>query len=173
MKARKLPLRPGNLLSVFEGLEGGFAIFTGVVAGLSFTTSNRHLLIMTGIISILVSGFNSSAVKYSSEHYADELDGHEKHKVFQNYLLPAIIEFAVYVGVCLVVLLPLLFIDSLFFAVLGCIILTLFVMTIAGYYRGRLLRTHPMRDAKELFLIGFGIIAVGIVTGWFASYLLR
>ena len=72
-----IPLGAEKFLAVFEGLEGGFAIGAGVLAGLSFAGLDRKILLMTAVVSIIVNGFNSSAVKYSSEHYIDELDGHE------------------------------------------------------------------------------------------------
>lgn len=165
MKQRRVPFGTANLLSVFEGLEGGFAVFTGIIAGLSFTTADRRILIATGIISILVSGFNSSAVRYATEHYLDELDGHEKRRVLAVYLLPAAVEFMVYVLVCLITLLPLLLIESLPLALSFTIALTEAALFGAGYYRGCLLRTKPLRDGTELALIGASIIAVGALAG--------
>lgn len=172
MKRRRVPLGNANLLSVFEGLEGGFAIFTGIIAGLSLTTTDRRILMVTGIISILVSGFNSSAVRYASEHYLDELDGHEKRRKFVNYVLPALVEFLVYISVSLIILLPLLFMPSLTLAVLTCVALTLLVLFVAGYYRGWLLRTKPLRDATEMAMIGGGIILVGGLSGLLISRLI-
>lgn len=86
----KLPLGADRFLSFLEGVEGGFAISTGVIAGLSFASiTNKRILLITAAISILVNGFNASAVKYSSEHYEDELDGREKHSPWQAYVVPA------------------------------------------------------------------------------------
>ena len=73
----RLPFGAHNFLSVLEGIEGGFAISTGIIAGLSFGALDRRLLLLTAAVSILVNGFNNSAIKYSSEHYQDELDGRE------------------------------------------------------------------------------------------------
>lgn len=166
---RHIPAGSDNFLSVLEGLEGGFAIFTGIVAGLSFQMQNHQLLIATGLIGILVSAFNSSTVRYSTQHYIDELDGIEKRDKFRNYTLPALVEFVVYFAVSLIVLMPLAFIQSTTIAVVLCALLTVVILFGAGYYRGWLLKTHPIRDAFELSLLGLSIIAVGAVSGYLLS----
>lgn len=112
-KSVKLPFGAQRFLAILEGVEGGFAIGAGLVAGLSFTTVNRKVLLTTAIISLLVSGFNSAAVKYSSEHYADELDGREKHNHIKHYLVPAAYEFGAYALISFLTLLPLLFFTNI------------------------------------------------------------
>ena len=76
LRHRTHPLGP--LLSFIDGLEGGFAIFAGIVAGLSFTNIDRRTLIVTALIGITVNAVNAATIRYSTEHYYDELDGHEK-----------------------------------------------------------------------------------------------
>ena len=168
-KRRFIPTGPDNFLSVLEGIEGGFAIFTGIIAGLSFQVKNHDLLLLTGLITILVSAFNSSEVRYSSQHYLDELDGIEKRNKFKYYTLPALTEFGVYLLVSIVVLLPLAFTESTFWAIIACSLLTLTVLFAAGFYRGWLLKTHPMRDAFELAGFGLAIILVGAISGFVLS----
>jgi len=163
---KHIPSGPDNFLSVLEGIEGGFAIFTGIVAGLSFQISDRRLLIITGLIGIIASAFNSSAVRYSTQHYLDELDGHEKRNKTKYYLLPAIVEFIAYVLVAGVAILPLLLIDSLPLAVITCSAITVGVLFVAGYYKGWLLRMNPLRDALELSLLGAMIILLGAGAGY-------
>lgn len=168
-KNRHIPSGPDNFLSVLEGMQGGFAVFTGIIAGLSFQVKSHDLLLVTGLITILVSAFNSSVVRYSTQHYLDELDGHEKRNKFQYYTLPAMTEFAIYVLVSALVLLPLVLIDAIAPAILLCAVLTLVILFAAGYYRGWLLRTSPVRDGLELSLLGAAIIAVGATAGYLLS----
>src|SRR5690349_14119942 len=78
----KLPLGTQRFLAAFEGIEGGFAVGASIVLALAMGGLERHLLLTTAIVSIVVSGFNSASVKYSSEHYLDELDGREKQSPF-------------------------------------------------------------------------------------------
>jgi VIT1/CCC1 family predicted Fe2+/Mn2+ transporter len=164
-----IPSGPDNFLSVLEGLEGGFAIFTGIVAGLSFHTMDRRLLLVTGGISMLINGFNSAAVRYSSQHYMDELDGREKRNKIKNYFLPAAVEFLVYTIVSLAILLPLALLPSILYGVLFCSVLTVAVLFAAGWYRGWLLRTHPLKDGFEVAMLGAAIIAVGAIAGYLIS----
>jgi hypothetical protein len=168
---RKPPLGADNFLSVLEGVEGGFAIFTGIIVGLSFESVSRDLLLLTAGIGIIVNAFNSSAVRYASEHYIDELDGHETHDPYKNYFVPAFIEFCVYAFVSLIAILPLLFVQPLELAIVACIVLTLSILFGAGYYRGNLLHTHRIRDGLEVALLGALIVLVGGVSGWMLSYL--
>lgn len=166
MTNRQLPFGSSTFLSLFEGLEGGFAIFSGILIGMIFTVSSRDILIATGLVGIVVSGFNSSAIKYTSEHYYDELDGREKRNAFKNYFAPALFEFLVYVSVCLLLLLPLLFMPSTKQGVIVCAILTVLVLFLAGYYRGWVLRSKPLRDGYELAASGLAIMAVGAIAGF-------
>lgn len=163
----KLPLGKQRFLSMLEGIEGGFAISTGVIAGLAFShiTDRRVLLIIAGI-TILTSGFNTAAVKYSSEHYEDELDGRETRSPWRAYLIPSALEFIIYFAVCLLTLLPLIVFTDLFYAVAWCVILTVGVLFAAGMWRGYLLHTKPLRDGFELSLLGALIIAIGAGAGY-------
>lgn len=158
-------------MSVLEGIEGGFAIFSGILAGLSFETSNRRLLLITAAIGIIVNGFNSSAIRYSSQHFTDELDGHEKRRMIHYYLVPAAVEFLVYLGVCFVILLPLMLIGSLSRAVIASSLLTVLVLFAAGYYKGSLLKARPWRDGLELAVLGGLIITVGALAGYWLTRL--
>lgn len=160
-----LPFGTQRFLAAFEGFEGGFAIGTSIVAGLSFAGMDRHILITTAIVSIIVNGFNSSAVKYSSEHYIDELDGREKKSAFKAYFIPAAIEFISYFAISFVSILPLLFLQNLHLAVALSVLMTLCILFTAGWWRGFLLRMHPLRDAIETCLLGGSIILVGIIAG--------
>ncbi len=163
----RLPFGAQKLLSILEGIEGGFAISAGVVAGLSFASiTDRRILLITAAVSILVNGFNASAVKYSSEHYEDELDGREKTDPWRSYFMPAAIEFMIYFAVCLLTLLPLFFFNNTLLAVSWCTILTSIVLFSAGWWRGFLLKMKPARDGLELMLLGLLIIVIGGTAGY-------
>jgi len=168
-RVRHVPLGTDNFLSVLEGLEGGFAILTGVLVGLSFSTLDREILLIAAIVTMIVNAFNSSAIRYSTQHYMDEVDGHEKRKIWQFYLLPSFTEFFVYLFVSTLVILPLGLLDSVVAGISWAIFLTIGVLFLAGFYKGRLLRTHPLRDAVELTFLGTLIIAVGAVAGYTLS----
>jgi VIT1/CCC1 family predicted Fe2+/Mn2+ transporter len=165
-----LPLGAQKALAVLEGIEGGFAISAGLVAGLSFANiSNRHIMLITAGISILVNGFNASAVKYMSEHYEDELDGHEKKHAFRSYFVPAALEFATYFVVCALTLVPLFIFPHHVEAVIWCTTLTLMVLYLAGVWKGYLMGKHPVKDGIELATLGLMIIAVGALSGYLLS----
>lgn len=167
----RIPLGADNFLSVLEGVEGGFAIFAGLVAGLYFADVGRDLLLVTAVIGLAVSAFNSSAVRYASEHYMDELDGREKRSKLRAYFVPAFAEFLTYILVSLVAVWPLLVIEDRLAATLLTCTVTVLLLFLAGWYRGNLFGRHALRDGLELASLGLAIIAVGALSGWALSAL--
>ena len=161
-----LPFGAQRFLALLEGLEGGFAIGASIIVGLSFANLERRVLIISAAIGILVSGFNSAVVKYSSEHYEDELDGREKRNSLRHYLTPAAIELLSYFAISIVSLLPLILIDELYLGMALCCLLTLAMLFLAGYWRGFLMKLHPVKDGLEMVFLGAGIIIMGAVTGY-------
>lgn len=162
-----IPFGAQRFLAAFEGIEGGFAIGTSIIVALAFAGLERHLLLVTAIVSIIVNGFNNASVKYSSEHYLDQLDGREKKSAFRYYFIPSFIEFFFYFAISFVSVVPLLFIDNTFWAIATSTIITLILLAIAGYWRAYLLQMPRARDAFEAVFIGIVIIVVGIISGYF------
>ena len=160
----------GPLLSFIDGLEGGFAIFAGIVAGLSFSMVSRSALIVTAWVGIVVNAVNAATIRYSSEHYYDELDGHEKRNPFRAYFVPAAIEFLIYMLVSALSLLPLLFIDHLSSALFTMVAVCVGILFIAGAIRGGLLGGSWLRDGLEIMLGGLVMITIGTTAGWFLSH---
>lgn len=168
---KSIPLGADNFLSVLEGIEGGFAIFVGIIAGLYFQNVSQDLLITAGIIGITVNAFNASAVRYASEHYVDELDGREKRSKVRAYFVPAFIEFLTYVLVSFIAVMPLLFIKDSAIAIAWTAIITAVILFLAGWYRGSLLGRHALRDGIEVAGLGIAIILVGTLAGWLLTFL--
>lgn len=160
-----------KLLSFIDGLEGGFAIFAGIVVGLSFTTMNRTVLVVTALIGILVNAVNAATIRYSSEHYYDELDGREKRSAMRAYLLPALLEFILYVFVSLLSVIPLLAISALHTAIIVMVAVCLVILFMAGVLRGAVLGTQPIRDGIEVVIGGVIMISFGALAGWLLTHL--
>ena len=165
-RAIKVPLGTQRFLAAFEGFEGGFAIGASVVVALSMAGTDRRLLLITAMISIIVNGFNNASVKYSSEHYLDELDGREKKSAFRHYFIPSLIEFVCYFAISFVSIIPLVLITDTLMAVAISVAMTLVILYAAGYWRGYILRMPRQRDAIETTLLGGGIILVGLLSGY-------
>jgi VIT1/CCC1 family predicted Fe2+/Mn2+ transporter len=158
-------------LSLIEGLEGGFAIFAGIVIGLYLNGAARDILIVTALISIVVNAVNAATIRYSSEHYADELDGREKRSSYHYYFIPAMVEFIVYLGISSIAVVPLLLADTLIHGIVAMMVICLLILFLGGFIRGQRFRHHKWRDGLELSLGGGVIIAVGTVAGWIISSL--
>lgn len=167
----KLPFGAQRLLALLEGVEGGFAIGAGLLAGMSIATTSRQLLFLTAAVTMIVNGANSAAIKYAAEHYTDELDGREKNPV-RYYLWPAIYEFVAYLVVTAVVMSPLLFMQNVTQAAAVSCFATIVVLFAAGYWRGYLMRRHhKLRDGLELSLLALLIIGVGLASALALNYI--
>lgn len=166
-----LPMGAQRFLAAFEGFEGGFAIGASIVVALSFSELPEHVLLTTAVISIIVNGFNNASVKYSSEHYLDELDGHEQSSAFRHYFIPALIEFMSYFAISFVSIIPLIVLGDTVQSVIWCVTTTLIILTLAGWWRGYMLGMSRWRDALETALLGGGIIVVGWLSGWILNSL--
>ncbi len=162
----------GALLSFLDGLEGGFAIFAGIVAGLSFSTTHREALIVTAWVGIVVNAVNAATIRYSSEHYYDELDGRERRNAAKAYFVPALVEFLIYMFVSALSLVPLIFIDHLPAAIATMIGVCLAILFIAGALRGIILKSRWTRDGMEILLGGMIMIGIGALAGWFLSHVI-
>lgn len=161
----RVPFGAQRLLAALEGIEGGFAIGSSIIVALSLAGLDRRHLLTTAIITIIVSGFNSASVKYSSEHYLDELDGREKRSSFRHYFAPALIEFICYFALSFIAVLPLVFVGNLMTAIAVSVAITLVMLFIAGFWRGYILRMNRFRDGLETALLGLGIILIGLISG--------
>lgn len=166
-----VPFGAGRFLAAFEGVEGGFAIGTSIVVALGLAGLDRHLLLVTAVVSIVVSGFNTASVKYSSEHYLDQLDGREKQSSVRYYFLPAMIEFICYLIISFVAIMPLLLVGNTQVAIIISVMVTLAILYLAGYWRAYMLRMPRHRDAIETMLLGLGIILVGVGSGFITKLL--
>lgn len=171
-KKLRVPFGAEVFLAAFEGFEGGFAIGAGVIAGLSFTNLDRTVLIASAVISIIVNGFNSASVKYSSAHYMDELDGKETKQPFRDYFMPAFIQFVSYFIISFISLVPLFLMRDMPGAILYSCLLTIVILLFAGYWRAQLLQAPRWRDGFEIAALGTGIILVGYVSGWLIHVML-
>lgn len=162
----KLPMGSQRFLAAFEGIEGGFAIGASIVLALSLGGLERHLIVGMAIISIIVNGFNNASVKYSSEHYLDELDGREKKSAFRYYFMPSLIEFICYLMLSLLSVIPLVLIHDTNIAVGLTVVVTLILLFAAGVWRGFMVRMNGMRDGIETVVLGAGIILFGLLSGF-------
>lgn len=155
-------------LSLIEGLEGGFAIFAGIVIGLYLNGAAQIVLIATALISIAVNAVNAATIRYSTEHYLDELDGHER-SAYRHYFVPAMVEFIVYLGISSIAIIPLLIAPTTELGIIVMIMTCLAILFIGGFIRGQRFRRHKWRDGFELAFGGSIIIVIGAVAGWILS----
>ena len=160
-----VPFGTARFLAAFEGIEGGFAIGSSIMIALLIAGLDTRTVLITSVISIMVSGFNTASVKYSSEHYLDQIDGREKKSALKHYLIPAAIEFVMYVALSLVTITPLLLGFDTVTTIIVSTVITASMLFVAGLWRSYLLHAHRLRDAIETAVLGMGIIGIGAFSG--------
>jgi len=165
----KLPFDREYFLALLGGLEGGLATTTAIVVGLIITTEQREIVVTTAVISFMVQAFNSSVGRFSAAHTDDEIDRIETWKGYRKPVYNALLQFTSHILVSLLVILPIVFVSDIFTAVGMIIAITLVLLLIIGFYKGFLLKLHPLRDAAELFVLGSLVISVGMLAGLILS----
>jgi VIT1/CCC1 family predicted Fe2+/Mn2+ transporter len=160
-----IPFGAQRFLAAFEGLEGGFAASSSVLVALAIAGLDYRVLLITAIVSSIVNAFNSASLKYSSEHFLDELDGREKRSPFREYLIPAFIEFVSYLVISFITIAPLFILSNIYDAVWISVVITVSLLFAAGYFRAYMLHMPRLRDSIETAFMGVCVIVVGAMSG--------
>lgn len=154
------------LRSAMFGANDALVSTTGVIVGVSTGTSNKSVIILTGVVTILVEALSMGAGEYQSLKSAQQLD--KKHsKNTESHVSPitsGIIMFTAYFLGGLVPLLPIVLLP------VGIsrnvtIIASLVGLFALGYYKGKVVGQSPIKSAMEVFIIGGIGTAIGIIVG--------
>ena len=162
---KKISYDSNIFLAAFEGVEGAFAISAGIIAGLTFSNSSHEIILTTAIVSTLVNGFNSASIKYSTEHYLDEMDGKETNHKIRKYLLPSLVHFIAYFIISFVSLIPVILLKNVDNAIIYICLFTILILFIFGFWRASKIGARRFRDGIETALLGTGIILIGALSG--------
>lgn len=143
------------------GFNDALVSTTGVIVGVSTGTSNKDVVILAGVVTILVEALSMGAGQYSSSKSAHQLD---KTDSVRTPLVSGIIMFIAYFLAGLVPLIPIL-IFPMEYSRNVAIIAALIGLFILGYAKGKVVKVSPIKSALEILLIGGLATAIGIVVG--------
>ena len=149
------------LQSAMFGFNDALVSTTGVIVGVSTGTSNKDVVILAGVVTILVEALSMGAGQYSSSKSAHQLDKTDSFKV---PLISGVIMFVAYFLAGLVPLLPIFFLPMEYSRNIA-IVAALIGLFGLGYLKGKIVKVSPIRSAIEIFIIGGVATAVGIVVG--------
>ncbi len=143
------------------GINDALVSTTGVIVGVSAGTGHKEIIILTGVVTILVEALSMGTGQYMSLKSAREYGRQHGLRV---PITSGIIMFFGYVLGGLVPLIPIILLpveQSRWAAIAGALV-GLFVL---GFFKGRLVKTSPLKSALEVVIIGGLATGVGLLVG--------
>jgi VIT1/CCC1 family predicted Fe2+/Mn2+ transporter len=150
------------LRSGFFGAEDALVSTSGLVIGLSTSTSNKDFVIAASIIAIFVSALSAATSELISQEAVSLRKGGSK----VDALLDSLIMFLAYAGSGIFPLIPIALLNlpyplagTFFFALVGFIII--------GFLRGELTHTSIKKSIVQVVIIGGVAAILGVIVGFY------
>lgn len=143
------------------GFNDALVSTTGVIVGVSTGTSNKQVVVLAGVVTILVEALSMGSGQYISSRSAHQL---AKSEAFRVPIISGVIMFCAYFLAGLVPLLSVVVFPmeySRYIAILAALLCLLAL----GYSKGKLVNVSPVRSALEVFVIGSIATIIGLVAG--------
>lgn len=149
------------LQSAMFGFNDALVSTTGVIVGVSTGTSNKEVVILAGVVTILVEALSMGSGQYLSSKSAHQLVGDKRIRV---PVISGFIMFFAYFTAGLVPLLP-IWIFPMSISRNIAIVASLIGLFILGYAKGKIVKVSPIKSAAEIVVIGGIATAIGIIAG--------
>lgn len=149
------------LQSAMFGFNDALVSTTGVIVGVSTGVSNKDVVILAGVVTMLVEALSMGSGQYLSSKSAHQLD---KTDTVKMPLISGIIMFVAYFLAGLVPLLAIIFTPMEYGRTIAIVAALVFLL-ILGYAKGKIVGVSPVRSALEVFVIGGLATVIGIVVG--------
>lgn len=148
--------------SVIFGIEDSLVSTTGLIAGISIGADSRRVVLLGGIVAIIVEATSMGAGEYLSDSAVAELDKMKRPR--ENPAISGLLMCFSYLLAGLIPLAPVLLVaypKSLWFSV-AFALAGLFLL---GFFKGRLLKTSPLKGGLKILIVGGIATIFGIVVG--------
>ena len=165
-KSYKLPIDKELFLSIIAGSEAGIATTAAIIVGLTIGTNDRELVIISGLISIIIQAFNSALTTIVTSHTLDEIERNRDMDSLFRPFTQAGLQFLTHITAGLVVLLPMLYVQTLELAMLSTVGIALVLLLWIGLFVGRIVRHTPLRNSIQSLVLGMLIIIGGFLAGF-------
>lgn len=149
------------LQSAMFGFNDALVSTTGVIVGVSTGTSNKQVVILAGVVTILVEALSMGSGQYLSSKSAHQLD---KADSFRVPVISGLIMFGSYFLAGLVPLITIIVFPQSY-ARNVTILAALIALFILGYYKGKIVKVSPIKSALEVFIVGGIATMIGVIVG--------
>lgn len=153
------------LQSAIFGINDALISTTGVMVGISAGTSNKSIIILAGIVTIMVEALSMGSGQYLSLKSAHEYQGKSNQK---EAITSGIVMYLGYILGGLVPLIPMILLPIEWSSAVA-ITASLIGLIVLGYIKGKIVKVSPIRSAIEIFIIGGIAMIVGLVVGNFLN----
>ncbi len=150
------------LRSTIFGFQDALVSTTGVIVGVATGTSDKHLVILAGVVTITVEALSMGVGQYMSEKSVHQMDTTGRHT--DNLYVGAGLMFISYFLGGLVPLTPIILFQLPLSSTLS-IIFSLLGLFILGYLKAKLVKVNRLRSALEMLLLGGATTAIGLIVG--------
>lgn len=149
------------LKSAMFGFNDALVSTTGVMVGVGTGTTNKEVVILAGIVTIVVEALSMGSGEYLSSKSAHQL---EKTESIKQPIISGLVMFCAYFTAGLVPLLAILLTPEKYGTIVA-VIAALLCLLVLGYVKGRIVKVSPIRSAVEVFVIGGITTIIGIIAG--------
>lgn len=149
------------LQSAMFGFNDALVSTTGVIVGISTGTSNKQVVILAGVVTILVEALSMGSGQYLSSKSAHQLD---KSESFRVPVIGGLVMFCAYFLAGLVPLLSII-LAPMSYSRNVAIVAALTCLLVLGYAKGKVVGVSPLKSAVEVFIIGGVATIIGIMVG--------
>jgi VIT1/CCC1 family predicted Fe2+/Mn2+ transporter len=148
--------------SAMFGLNDALVSTTGVIAGVSFGTSQKQVVVLAGVVTILVEALSMGVGEYMSAHTADQLDKPSVNR--KSAIKSGVVMWASYTLGGLVPLITIILspIQTGRYLAIAAALAGLFAL---GYYKAKFVGVNPIKSALEVFLLGGATTLIGVIAG--------
>jgi len=145
------------------GAEDSLISTVGLLAGIAAVGMDKSEIILSGLILIFVEAFSMSVGSFLSERTTEEANPHFLRSR-SGALGVSVVMFASYLLCGLIPLSPYIFLVGME-ALVVSVVASLSALFVLGVVSAEILKTHPMKNALRMFLVGGAAIVLGIVVG--------
>lgn len=159
-----LPIEKNFFLSALAGIEAGVATTTAIIAGTLTSTDDRRIVIVSSLVALLVQAFNS-AMNHITTAYANvEIDDQDPDNI-KVPVAEAGLQFGMHVIASLIVLSPIILMESLQESLVVSVGAALLFLFLLGASVGLIVKHKPFRNGLQTMLLGSLVIIAGFVAG--------
>lgn len=145
------------------GIENSLISTVGLIAGTSIGTSNKHFVIVSAVVAIVIEAVAMGVGEYLSDDAVQDLDKLKRHR--DNPEFSGMLMTAAGTAAGLIPLAPMIFLNNPA-ALATSIALALAILFLLGYVKARVLRTSTWRGGGKIMLVGGSAVLIGALVGW-------